>query len=167
VFFLHFSVEYTGTGKQNRKILIAFYGMTLSYIVLNTLTGIFTSGTSFRDAYAYPTPAFLYPVYFATFVASVIYGAVLMLRSGKSMERNRKNALWIYLVAHILGYSGGMNYFLIMFDMRFFPLHPYGGYFIALYAAVSLVLLQQGIFLEPTAEKAQASQLAKESSSAS
>ncbi len=147
-FFLHFAFEYSGETGRNRRILAAAYVVSVVYLALNLTTGLFTSGTAFRDAYAYPQPALLYPMYFATFVASIIYGTLLMIRAGYKAGGGTWQALLIYLVGHTLGYGGGMDNFLIMADIRIFPLYPYGVYLVAFYGAVAFYAVQRRRFLE-------------------
>lgn len=152
-FFLHFALEYAGASSQSRKILYVAYSVSVAYLLLNTFTGMFTSSTSYRDAYAYPTPALVYPLYFVTFVSSVIYGTIVMINSGAWLNRAQKKTLWIYLAGHVLGYSGGLDNFLIMADVRIFPLYPFGLYLVTVYAVTSLYALSRENLLERPIQK--------------
>ncbi len=147
-FFLHFAFQYSGETGRGKRILTAAYGVSIAYLALNLATGFFTSGTAFRDAYAYPRPSLLYPMYFVTFVASIIYGTLLMIRAGSKTGTGTRQALFIYLVGHALGYGGGLDNFLIMADIRIFPLYPFGVYLVALYGAVAFYVVQRRRFLE-------------------
>lgn len=147
-FFLHFAFEYSGETGRARRILTAAYVVSIAYLALNLATGFFTGETVFRDAYAYPKPALLYPMYFVTFVASIIYGTLLMIRAGYKAGGETRQALFIYLAGHALGYGGSMDNFLIMADIRIFPLYPFGVYLVAFYGAVAFYVVQRRHFLE-------------------
>ncbi len=147
-FFLHFAFAYSGETSRRKRVLTTAYVVSSAYLALNLTTGLFTSGTAYRDAYAYPHPALLYPVYFVTFVASIMYGTLLMIRAGRTLDNGARRALWMYLIGHVLGYGGGMDNFLIMADIRIVPLYPFGAYLIALYGAVAVFVVQRRRFLE-------------------
>lgn len=152
--FLHFAFEYAAEAKGKRVVLGFAYGVSIAYLLLNISTTLFTVETAHRDAYAYPRPALLYPAYFITFVASIIYGTLLLFHAKRKMDDSEKAVLQTYLVGHVLGYTGGMDNFLIMADIRIFPLYPYGAYLIALYAATALYVLQKRGFLGAVATHA-------------
>ena len=136
---LHFSFEFTREVRRKKIVLGFSYGVSATYLLLNLFTTLFTSGTAYRDMYAYPIPSFFYPMYFLTFVLSITYGTFLFIRTKSRSRkifgnRNLRN----YLIAQALGYIGGMDNFAIMADIRIFPLYPYGLYLAVLYAGVAL-----------------------------
>lgn len=134
---LHFAFEFTRE-RTSRWVLRVMYGTSWIYLLLNTWTTLFTHGTAFRDAYAYPTPAVFYPLYFVTFVVSVVYGTLLFVRAKSRLGPARGRGLRNYWIAQLLGYTGGMDNFAIMADLRLFPLYPYGLYLGVAYALVAL-----------------------------
>ena len=135
---LHFAFAYTRETRHRKMLLGSMYAASLVYLLLNTFTALFTSGTAYRDAYAYPRPSLLYPLYFITFVVSVCYGTYLFIRAKTRRDPNRAKGLRNYLIAQVLGYTGGMDNFAIMADIRIFPLYPYGLYLGVLYAITAL-----------------------------
>ena len=132
-FFLHFAVLYSDQWPTKKIVVISSYVLSLIYLILNSFTPYFTFETSYRDQYAYPTPSNVYPLYFISFVSMVLYGTFLMIKAP-----NIKKNIWfvIYLVAHSLAYIGAMDNFLIMANIRVFPLYPFGLYMVVPYALV-------------------------------
>ena len=132
--FLHFVVEYTGGRHNLRAVVKASYLLTVAYLLLNTFSNLFTLGTSYRDNYAYPTPRVLYPVYFVSFVMMVTYGTILLFRHGMNYSAKSRKWILVFLIIHCLAYLGAMDNFLIMADIRLFPLYPFGLYLVFPYA---------------------------------
>ncbi len=135
---LHFAFAYTRETRHRKALLGFMYAASFLYLFLNTFTALFTSGTVYRDAYAYPRPSTLYPLYFITFVLSVCYGTYLFIRVKMRRGPLGTKGLRNYLIAQVLGYTGGMDNFSIMADIRIFPLYPYGLYLGVLYALTAL-----------------------------
>lgn len=134
---LHFAFEYTRESAGKKIMLRLMYIASFFYLALNTFTTLFTSGTVYRDMYAYPRPSTFYPLYFVTFVVSVCYGTFLFIRA-RSRRTTRSRNIRNYLFAQVLGYMGGMDNFAIMADIRISPLYPYGLYLGVLYAITAL-----------------------------
>lgn len=145
---LHFAFVYTRETRHRKALLGFMYIVSFIYLLLNTFTTLFTSGTAYRDAYAYPRPSTLYPLYFITFVVSVCYGTYLFIRAKTRRNPHRATGFRNYLIAHVLGYTGGMDNFAIMADIRIFPLYPYGLYLGVLYAITALTGRIRAILLK-------------------
>jgi len=155
VLFFHFALVLTGRISPNpRNVLIPAYGVTLAFNLLNLWTPSFTHGTAYRDAYAYPQPAFLYPFYFAFFITLVIWGTALLIRYRSSRPSRARGALNLLLTTHVLAYLGGMDNFLIMADIRLPPLYPYGLYLIPPYAIATMYTMRRLQRVEIPAEPA-------------
>lgn len=118
--------------------LISSYALATLFNLLNLWTKSFTTSTMFRDAYAYPKPALLYPLYFVFFVALVIWSTLLMVKRLGTLSASENKGLQLILITHILAYLGGMDNFLIMADLRFPPLYPFGLYLIPFYALATI-----------------------------
>ena len=139
VLFFHFAVVFTNAkGFVERRVLSAAYGITVLFNLLNLATKLFTSEAVYRDAYAYPKPALLYPAYFSLFVILVIWGTALIIKYLRYVPAYDRPMLKLMLVAHVLAYLGAMDNFLIMVDIRIPPLYPYGLYLIPPYAFITL-----------------------------
>lgn len=141
VLFFHVAVRLSKRESYLGWVFLA-YLIAVIFNLLNAFTPIFTDGVSQRAAYAYPTPALIYPLYFFFFVALIIWGTLLLLAS-KEPSLAKKGLFAAFLVTHIFAYTGGMDNFLIMWDINLFPLYPYGLYMVTPYALVSLCLLSK------------------------
>ena len=138
VLLFHSVVVFTNQkGSTLRNALKASYAITIFFNLLNLWSGLFTSQTIYRDAYAYPKPALFYPFYFILFVVLVVWSTVLLIQHLSSLSSFERNLLKLVLVTHVLAYMGGMDNFLIMVDVRLPILYPYGLYAIPLYALVT------------------------------
>lgn len=136
VLFFHFAVYYSGHLEDELNVLKVSYVIATTFIFLNTFTHFFTYETAFRDSYAYPRPAILYPLYFVFFVSIVVWGTILLLRPKRKFSRASQTRLILFSVLSILAYLGGMDNFLIMADIRIFPLYPFGVYLLVPYATI-------------------------------
>ena len=139
VLLFHFVISWT---RQNtpvlRKTLAISYGMTVLFNLLNLWTTSFTNGTSYRDVYAYPTPAALFSLYFVLFVVLVVWSTLLLIQHLPKLPLKKQQVLKVWIATHTLAYLGGMDNFLIMIDVRISPLYPFGIYFIPLYASMAI-----------------------------
>lgn len=136
VFFFHFALYYSGYIKDELAALKISYAIATAFIFLNTFTPFFTHTTSYRDNYAYPRPAILYPLYFVFFVSIILWGTVLLFRSKRKLSIASRNRLLLFLILNILAYAGAMDNFLIMADIRIFPVYPFGLYLVPPYAII-------------------------------
>lgn len=145
VLLFHSVIVFTrqATPKLHRVLRIS-YGITVLFNLLNLWTTSFTSGTAVRDAYSYPKPSFLYPLYFLLFVTLVTWSTALMIQYLTASPSEQKKGLVLLLLTHILAYVGGMDNFLIMVDIRFLPLYPFGLYLIPPYALATVYAVHQG-----------------------
>ena len=133
IFFLHFALRLTGTFERfSFWLKLAGFIGTL-FVLLNTFTNRFTAETIYRDFYAYPKPAVLYPLYILFFQLIGIATLILLLGWSKKLPGNLKGTFYLFLVVHILAYIGSMDNYLIMYDVKIFPLYPYGLYLVLPY----------------------------------
>ena len=134
VLFCHFAFRAANPG-QNRSILLTMtYAAAITFILLNTFTNLFTQEIIYRDYYAYPKPAVLYPLYILFFQATGLWSIFLILKWRKQLPAKSYKILYLFLALHLLAYIGSMDNFFIMYDIRIFPLFPYGLYLILPYA---------------------------------
>lgn len=144
--FFHFSLVLTQRVAKNRAPLLTAYGLTALFLLLNSSTRIFTHGVAYREGYAYPIPALVYPLFFASFVVFVVWGTILAFTHLRSVHAERKAAFAIFLASHLLACVGGMDNFAIMWDVRIFPLYPFGLYAVVLYACAAIYALKKNAF---------------------
>ena len=129
-------------GERHMRITIrAGYGIAVFFVLLNSITPFFTHGIAYRDTYAYPCPALLYPLYFLFFVLLIVWGTVRLMRAVDEFSTKERPFLILFLVVHVLSYVGGIDNFLIMADIRLFPLYPFGLYLVPLYAVAGTFAL--------------------------
>ena len=136
VFFFHFAIYYSGYLQDELLALKISYAIATVFILFNTFTPFFTYHTVYTDAYAYPRPAILYPLYFVFFVSVVLWGTILLIRPKRKLSDVSRNRLLLFLILNGLAYSGAVDNFLIMADIRIFPLYPFGLYFVTPYAVI-------------------------------
>ena len=133
ILFLHFTLHLTRQTERLSLCLKLAYLIGIIFVLLNTFTGLFTGETIYRDDYAYPKPAVLYPLYIAFFQFIGAGTLILLLQWGRKFSGREKAAFYLFLVVHLLAYIGSMDNYLIMYDLRIFPLYPYGLYLILPY----------------------------------
>lgn len=134
--FFHSACILSGHNETKSVLIKVVYLISGIYIFLNTFTRFFTHQVSYRDLYAYPTPALLYPVYFVSFILMIMAGTFFLLFPKKNIGIGSKKWLYLFVLVHSLAYLGAMDNFFIMADIRIFPWYPYGLYPILLYALV-------------------------------
>ena len=132
--FYHFSLIWTHN--PNRRLLRISYGLFFTFILLNTFTDSFTGENVFRTYYNYPKPAILYPVYIAYFQFYGLLSTWQVFELRKKIVAEDRKYLFIYLIVHLLAWTGAMDNYLIMYDRLIFPLYPYGLYLILPYIVV-------------------------------
>ena len=136
VVFFHFTLLFSGRKSEHSKALKWAYLTATFFILLNTFTDLFTVETVYRDAYTYPRPAVLYPLYIIFFQVMGIWSIFLLFQFRKGLTASLKKALDAFLVVFLLAYLGSMDNYLIMYDVQLFPLYPFGLYLIVPFAIV-------------------------------
>lgn len=145
VLFFHFAICYSRHLEDELLALKVGYAIAASFIFLNTFTPFFTSGTAHRDAYVYPRPAFLYPLYFVFFVSLVLWGTILLAKPKRKFSPVSRKKLAVFIFLNALAYLGALDNFLIMADIRIFPLYPFGLYFVTPYATIGSYVISRSL----------------------
>ena len=143
IVFFHFTALYTGNGKSLSGAVLIGYGIAASFLLLNAFTRLFTFGTEYRDDYAYPKPAVLYPLYIFFFQVAGAWATVLLFRLRAAISSDSRALLNWFLVFHVLAYAGAMDNYLIMYDVRIFPVYPFGLYLVVPYAIFGSFLVSK------------------------
>jgi len=137
-------VTIAGRYERHKWKLLVAYTIAVAYNLFNLHPGIFTSEIVYRSGYAYPKPmGLLYFSYFLFFVGLVTWGLITLWQTCFCLPREAARWLRVYVALTLAGYLGGMNNFLIMIDLRLFPLFPYGLYMVSLYAVISTYILSK------------------------
>jgi len=128
----------SGALKRKKLQVVAAYSIATIYNLLNLFQGFFTDEIVYRSGYAYPRPVgLIYFSYFIFFATLVTCGLIVLWKTLASLSRYQARGLRLFILATALGYLGGLNNFLIMIDVRLFPLFPHGLYAVALYGVVA------------------------------
>ncbi|MBI4373059.1 MAG: hypothetical protein HY585_04980 [Candidatus Omnitrophica bacterium] len=133
VLFLHFALHLTNHHKDYALVMKLAYGIATLFILLNTFTDWFTQETIYRDRYAYPKPAVLYPLYILFFQVIGFWTAFLLFKWSHTLPAKSRKLLYLFLTVHTMAYIGSMDNYLIMYDIRIPTLYPYGLYLILPY----------------------------------
>lgn len=135
VFFYHFVAILLSIDKKRRRIIILSYSIALLFEISLFTNGL-VNGIEYRAAYSFPHPGPFYIFWFTFFVAMTIAGIFeLSRRALSSTGREQKQILYV-LFSSIIGYTGGLDNFLVTIDCNIFPLYPFGAYGIAFYVFV-------------------------------
>jgi signal transduction histidine kinase len=145
VLFVHFVSEFFGDRRHiiNRALLVALYLISLVLIVL-CINGTLVSDVAPKYGIKYLMVAnsgYIYLVIF--FVLCAIWGLSRLLRGYIAAEGLRKNQLKYLLFGSLLGYLGGVDNFLYLYDITLFPLFPYGSYAIPIYVSSTAYAIAQ------------------------
>jgi signal transduction histidine kinase len=145
VFFLHFVNEFSADrhGSWTQQILPWLYGIAVS-LAFVAMSGFLVSHVSPRYGLKYlmvPNPG--YVCLFIFFIICVVWGLAKLLIAFKNAEGLRRNQIKYLLFGSMLGYTGGLNNFLIIYDINVFPLHPFGNYAIAIYVMATAYAIAQ------------------------
>lgn len=136
--FLHFALVFSET-KHPWKILRVSYGLSALYLLLILFSGSFTGEIIYRDTLTYPKPSVLYPVYITSFQVMALIGMIKIWNFRKMLSVTGRRWLYVFLAVQLVAHAGAMDNYFIMYDIRIFPLYPYGLYFILPYAVLGSV----------------------------
>jgi signal transduction histidine kinase len=145
VLFVHFVTEFFASRKtrQTRYFLGALYGVAAVLVYL-CITGVLVSDVEAK--YGIPflmiaNPGYVYLV--AYFVFCAVWGLARLFRGYLEAEGLRKNQIKYLLFGSLLGYAGGLDNFLYLYDITIFPLFPYGSYAIPVYVSSTAYAIAQ------------------------
>lgn len=130
VFVLH--TAYLLTNKVNKKILIFAYaqGVFFQIIELIPSTLFFDNLRLVFSSFYYVTLGPLYHLFFALWILLVIYAHVCIFQEYRESRDIKRLSLLYFLIGSILGFSGGVNNFLIGYKI---DILPYGNFAIPIY----------------------------------
>ena len=131
--FFHFTLYLTGTRSRFSWALRLAFLLGCSFLLLIPFTNLFTQEIVYRDHYAYPKPRVLYPIYIFFFQLIGVSTWFLLFRWAQKLGSSIRKMLYLFLFLHTLAYIGAMDNYLVMYDIRIFPLYPYGLYLILPY----------------------------------
>ncbi|OGW81405.1 MAG: hypothetical protein A3G33_00975 [Omnitrophica bacterium RIFCSPLOWO2_12_FULL_44_17] len=145
VVFMHFALVFSGalqrSGMQN--FLKLGYWIAAVFLLLILFSNWFTAEIAYRDTLNYPRPSFLYPVYIVFFQVMGLVGTLALFQMRKALSPEKRKWLYVYLVVHLFAHAGAMDNYLIMYDVRIFPLYPYGLYMILPYVVLGSIAFRK------------------------
>lgn len=140
VVYYHFVLKWkenlVGRGEATSPLLLAGYGLFFLFLLLNSVTDLFTGEIILRAYYHYPKPAVLYPLFIAYFQFYGILSTWRIFEFRKKIPAQSRKYLYLFLTVHLLAYAGAMDNYLIMYDQLIFPLYPYGLYLVLPYILI-------------------------------
>jgi hypothetical protein len=148
-FFYLFTFQLTEKKNHRSTTIKVYLCLSLIFLILNTFTNLFTSQIIYRDGYAYPKPEFFYAFYFVFLWIMIFCGTCHLVEFSSKLPTSLRMNLIVFLFLHGLAYVGALDNFLIMIDIRIFPLYPYGLYLASPYAIAAIYLVFRGAVIKP------------------
>jgi two-component system NtrC family sensor kinase len=145
VTFVHFVTEFFGDGKRwiANLALSILYFLAVVFLFL-CLNGTLVSDVAPRYGIRYLMIANSGYVYFVVYFGlCVAWGLFRLFRGYVHAQGLRKNQLKYLLFGSLLGYAGGIDNFLYLYDITIFPLFPYGSYAIPIYVSSTTYAIVQ------------------------
>ena len=145
VLFLHFVVEFFNDRPQYivKKFLPVFYCFSLGFILL-AFSGYLVARVEPKfgvNFFAVAGSGYKYFLLF--FLVCVVWGLAKLWTGFFSSSGLRQNQIKYLLFGSLIGYIGGINNFLIPYDIVIYPLHPFGNYAIPLYVLITTYAIVQ------------------------
>jgi two-component system, NtrC family, sensor kinase len=145
VMFVHFVSEFFGDRKHftNKIFLIVLY-LIAGFLVLLCINGTLVSEVEPKYGIKYLMVANSGYIWLVIFFALCSgWGLARLFRGYVAAEGLRRNQLKYLLFGSMLGYAGGVDNFLYLYDIIIFPLFPYGTYTIPIYVSSTAYAIAQ------------------------
>ena len=128
--FISFVESFLRKQYRYKKYVVVIAAFLLFF---NFFTSLLLTGVTHKEAFSFPTPGVLYPLFLIYFILVTSWGIVALFFEYKRSVSSQKNQLLYLIILSVLGYIGGMKNFLILFNLYPFPIYPYGTYAIPVY----------------------------------
>ncbi len=150
VVYLQFVLNFISghTKGEERKILLFFCGvMGCTLIALPTPWLV---DVAWKSSFGFfvSVPKTLYILHLFTFIGCVSVATYKLLRAFLSSSGTKRKQLQYFLLATMIGYSGGVTNYLINYDFKLFPLYPFGNYTILAYVLVVGIAIVRYRFMD-------------------
>ena len=123
-----------------RKMLTLCYALSTLFLISN-FTPFFVKDVVPKGSFNYASvPGIIFPFFVSFFFLIIIYSFYLIIGEYSRSAGMRRNQLKFLILGTMLGFSGGVTNYLLVFEMVLFP--PIGNYFISL----GLFILYYAIF---------------------
>ena len=148
VYFYHFVCEYLELGKKPRSLKIAYIVAPLFLGLIIFSPQYFFDEVSPKLGFPYfPNDGLFYIPWTVYFFVVVSISLLKLFSKYLSSKDIRRKQIRFFLLANVIGYSGGIGCFLPVFDINIFPF-PYGPYGVALFSLVTAFTILRYKFLD-------------------
>ena len=143
--FVHFVTEFFSMARQQvaRLVIPALY-VIAGVLMFLCINGTLVSDVAPKYGVKYLMVAnagYIYLVFY--FIACASWGLTTLFVGYLKAEGVRKNQIKYLLFGSLLGYLGGLDNFLFLYDITIFPLFPYGTYAIPIYVSSTAYAIAQ------------------------
>ncbi|MCM8775030.1 MAG: ATP-binding protein [Candidatus Omnitrophica bacterium] len=134
--YVHFVFLFLDKLPSRRRLINFLYGIAAVFVVIDFTPWFITVSYRPQVHFFVTQPLVLYPYHVLIFVLSVFYVYFeLALCLWKATGIRRKQVQY-FLVATLIGYSGGVTNYLINYNLFIFPLYPFGNYTVCAYVVI-------------------------------
>lgn len=134
--YVHFVLLFLRKDKKLKKIIFSIYMLSGVLIFLNFLPSFSTVSYSQKFHFFVTKPLLLYPAHIVIFVFCILFAILQLFLSYNESHGKHKQQVGFFLLATLIGYSGGITNYLINYNILIFPLYPFGNYTICAYVIV-------------------------------
>ena len=143
--FVHFVLQFFSTRKRRTvNLVVAPLYLITAILMFLCINGTLVSEVAPRYGIKYLMVAnrgYIYLVLY--FIACAVWGLSTLFLGYLKAEGVRKNQIKYLLFGSMLGYLGGLDNFLYLYDITIFPLFPYGSYAIPIYVSSTAYAIAQ------------------------
>ncbi|HEX6436629.1 MAG TPA: ATP-binding protein [Candidatus Binatia bacterium] len=143
--FVHFVLQFFYSRKRKTiNLLVAPLYVITATLMFLCINGTLVSEVAPKYGIKYlmvANPGYIYLVLY--FIACAAWGLSTLLVGYLKAEGVRKNQIKYLLFGSLLGYFGGLDNFLYLYDVTIFPLFPYGSYAIPIYVSSTAYAIAQ------------------------
>jgi len=133
--FLHLALILSNNLKQ-KTFLIACY-LIAFFTAFFDFSPWLVSARYLNDfGFIVANPEILYPLHLLVFFGFHIYAFLLIFFELINAKGEKKNEFFYFMLAILIGYSGGAANYLINFNIKIFPFWPFGNYTIVAFVAI-------------------------------
>ncbi|OQA56398.1 MAG: Sensor protein ZraS [Candidatus Omnitrophica bacterium ADurb.Bin277] len=134
--YVHFVLLFLCKDAAFNALIKGTYAFSFLLIALN-FSPWFLS-VEYREKFRFfaAKPLAFYPIHIAMFIACVCFAIIQLYLSWRKAEGSFKRQIWYFLLATLIGYSGGITNYLINYNILIYPLYPFGNFTICAYVIV-------------------------------
>jgi len=134
--FLHLVFLMSGEVANRQKKLTSAYVIVLLIFCLDFTPWL--ASVRFLTSFGFyvAEPRFLYPVHLFVFLGVHSYAFFELIRAFVKSTGEKRSQLTYFLLATIIGYSGGITNYLINYGIKIYPFYPFGNYTIIVFVLI-------------------------------